>query len=398
MSRLVVGYPAALPITDNGQVLIDEKLRSGVARYREKWPGGDVLLAAPHTTSAGQAGLGARMRPLDDLGFELVTGDSWRQALDRASADLHLLPLIHRLDEVEHLVERSVLTVEFTPEDLATTERRAASGITSRARVEVGSVRRRRAFETWVRRARGVQCNGYPAYERFAGIASSALLFFDTRLTADHVRRAQAEDRRPPEGPFRLCFSGRLIEAKGPQHAVAAAGWLQASGVDCTLDIIGVGPLEDELRRTAPAHVRFREGMDFATGWTSYVREEVDLMVLPHTQGDPSGTYLESAGCGVPVVGFDNVALASLVLHHGLGATAALGDDDALGEVVRDVLTSPGRWSSLRTEGLAFMAEHAFEAEGDRPTSSPCSSARCAAANPSSDEARPWLMSPPPVR
>ena len=45
--RLVVGYPGALPVSADGSVLIDEKLRSGVARYREAWPGGDVVLAAP---------------------------------------------------------------------------------------------------------------------------------------------------------------------------------------------------------------------------------------------------------------------------------------------------------------------------------------------------------------
>lgn len=366
MTRLVVGYPAALATSADGEVLIDEKLRSGMARYRELWPGGDVVLAAPRTTNGGALGLGTRPRRREDLGFELVTADTWGRALDDAAGDLHLLPLIHRLDEVEHLVDRSVLTVEFTPEDLAATERHGASGLTSRARIEVGSRRRRRHFEAWVRRSRGVQCNGHPAYDRFRDLAASALLFFDTRLTADHVRAARDSARRAPERPFRLCFSGRLIDAKGPQHAIAAVERLRATGLDCTLDVIGVGPLEDDLRRTAPAHVRFLDGMDFATGWTAHVRDHVDLMVLPHTQGDPSGTYLEAAGCGVPVAGFDNVALASLVAHHGIGVTAPLRDDDALASVISEVLADQDRWRRLRADGLSFMAEHAFERESAR--------------------------------
>ena len=368
MTRLVIGYPAALPVTGAGSIAIDEKLRSGVARYREHWPGGDVVLAAPRGDDVrpGAMGLGTQTRSRDDLGFEIVLGDTWREALHAAAGDLHLLPLLPRLEEVDHLVDRSVLTVEFTPEDLATADRRGAVGIASRARVEVGATRRRKRYERWFEQARGIQCNGYPAHDRFARHSPSALLFFDTRLTADHVRAARDHARAEPSPPLRLCFSGRLIEGKGPQHALAAADRLRAAGVDCTLDVIGVGPLEQPLRRSAGSHVRFLEGMDFAQGWTSYVRNEVDLMVLPHTQGDPSGTYLEAAGCGVPVVGFDNVALDSLVRHHGIGVAVRLGDDDALARAVASVVDDPARWRELRDNGLRFMHEHAFENESDR--------------------------------
>lgn len=366
MTRLVVGYPGALPVSSDGSVLIDEKLRSGVARYRDAWPGGDVVLAAPSGALDGRPGLGTQSRRLDDLGFELVLGATWREALDRAAGDLHLLPLVHRLAEVEHLVPRSVLTIEFTPEDLTATDRRGSHGLVSRARIAAGGQRRRRQFESWVRTARGIQCNGHPAHERFDHLSPSALLFFDTRLSAEHVALARACRREAPSGPVRLCFSGRLIEGKGPRHALEVVPLLQRAGIDCTLDVIGVGPLEADLRRSAGPAVRFLDGMDFASSWTAYVREEVDLMVLPHTQGDPSGTYLEAAGCGVPVVGFDNVALASLVRHHGLGATAPLGDDEALAATAHGVLTDPSRWSAIRARGLDFMEEHSFEREADR--------------------------------
>lgn len=366
MTRLVVGYPAALPTTPDGRILIEEKLRSGVAGYRERWPDNDVVLAAPRSTSAGASGLGVRAWHRDELGFDLVTGPTWRDAVDLADGDLHLLPLMQRTSELDHLVERSVLTVEFTPEDLATTEHRAAAGLLSHARIGVGSRRRRHAFEGWVRRARGIQCNGYPAYDRFSTMSPSALLFFDTRLTDEHVQLARKATRLQMAPPFRLCFSGRLIDAKGPQHAVAAVDRLRAQGLDCTLDIIGVGPLEQELRRSSGPWVRFRQGMDFAVGWTSYVREKVDLMVLPHTQGDPSGTYLESVGCGVPVIGFDNVALEALVHHHSIGHAVPLGDDEALAAAIGSILDSSDRRAELRANGLDFMGAHTFEREADR--------------------------------
>ena len=366
MSRLVVGYPMPLPTAPDGRTLIDEKLRSGVVSYRERWPGGDVVLATPDGAPGTAAGLGVRAWSTDELGFEIVTGPTWRDAVDRAAGDLHLLPLLPRTSEVEHVLHNSVLTVEFTPEDLASTERRGLQGLVSRARVEVGSRRRRRTYEAWVRRARGIQCNGYPAYNRFAELSASALLFFDTRLTDAHVRAARGSGRTTVAPPFRLCFSGRLIDGKGPQHAVAVADLLRARGIDVVLDVIGVGPLEAELRRSAGPGVEFRAGMDFAEGWTAYVREQVDLMVLPHTQGDPSGTYLESVGCGVPVVGFGNVALAALVAHHGIGLAVPLDDDKALADAAASVLTDPTAWAHLRANGLDFMEQHTFEREADR--------------------------------
>ena len=242
------------------------------------------------------------------------------------------------------------------------------------ARIALGSRRRRSAYEAWVRRALGIQCNGYPAYDRFAELSPSALLFFDTRLTAEHVRsgpqRRAPADSRPP---YRLCFSGRLIEAKGPQHAVAAADLLRAQGIECTLDVIGVGPLEQQLRRPAEPRSGSAKAWTSREGWTSYVRDEVDLMVLPHTQGDPSGTYLESAGCGVPVVGFDNVALdGARPPATASASTVPLGDDEALGRRLRETSsTTPGAERSCATTDCDFMEAHTFEREADRRVDAP---------------------------
>jgi len=89
-------------------------------------------------------------------------------------------------------------------------------------------------------------------------------------------------------------------------------------------------------------------------------------MVLPHVQGDPSGTYLEAAGCGVPVVGFDNVALESLVRRHGLGWTVPMRDIVALADRIESVLADAAGWQEARERGLELMAAHHVDAEFDR--------------------------------
>jgi glycosyltransferase involved in cell wall biosynthesis len=363
MTRLIVAYPGTVSFVTKNTLVLDEKLRVGMSAYRRLWPHGDVCLAAQATEQISREGAGSRTVRLDELDFDLVTGPTWSDAVRRAGRGLLLAPLIGRFAELEHRASDSVLVAEFTPEDLASTERATARGIAPRARVTLGSIRRRRQMDAWVRTARGVQCNGHPAYDRFSPLSASSLLFFDTRLTQEHVRRAEQAARATPHQPPRLCFSGRLIPGKGPQHAIAVANLLRNQGFECRLSVLGVGDLEASLREQAQDHVEFLGVRDFATAWTPFVTNEVDLMLLPHVQGDPSGTYLEAAGCGVPIVGFDNVALASLSRHHQVGQTAPVGDTRALAALARGILESPERWSRERGQGLAFMREHCFEFE-----------------------------------
>lgn len=64
-------------------------------------------------------------------------------------------------------------------------------------------------------------------------------------------------------------------------------------------------------------------------------------MILPHSQGDPSGTYIESAGLGVPIVGFANAALRGHERHAGFAWTVPVGDIDGLVELVRRLADDP---------------------------------------------------------
>jgi glycosyltransferase involved in cell wall biosynthesis len=160
-----------------------------------------------------------------------------------------------------------------------------------------------------------------------------------------------------------LGFSGRLVRAKGPGYAVDVARALSRDGAKVRLTVMGGGELEPELRRMGSGTVRFAGGLRFADEWTRYVREDIDLMVLPHLLGDPSGTYLESAGCGVPVLGFDNIALSSLVGRHGIGWTVPIQDTAALIDMARRIVADGTGWQRARSHGLAFMADHHVDAE-----------------------------------
>jgi colanic acid/amylovoran biosynthesis glycosyltransferase len=355
---LVITHP-------DGTVSLDEKLRAGMARYQEHWPD-EVILAARSQRGQTTTGVGKTTVSEKSLGFTLHGADNWSEAVRGARPDLVLAPLIPRVAELSDFVRRMVLVAEFSPEELTSSEQTASSGWLASARIRAGGRRRSHFFDGLVRATRGVQCNGYPAYERFRSASSMPLLFFDSRLTTEHVALAQALNRRPPSSSVRLCFSGRLIPGKGPNYAIDAAIALARAGLDVTMSVLGGGELEPQLRRIAPSFVRFGGGLRFQDEWTRFVREEVDLMVLPHVQGDPSGTYLESAGCGVPVLGFDNVALSSLVDRHGIGWTATVRDVAGLVERAHNVLADGAEWGRARAAGLRFMSEHPFEVEFTR--------------------------------
>lgn len=357
MTSLVVAFPGTVIGGRGGRYSMDVKTLDGLLAYRRHWPG-RIVLAAPLAPPEVAVGPGERWFATSE-GIDVATGNTLTEAVRSAGPGLVLASLTPRIGELAHAFDRTVLVVEFTPQEL-TRHDAAPQGSLGRLRTRLGGWRRALAMDRLAARVRGVQANGHPAFDHFAPLARSALLFFDTRLTADHVRLARDTPRRPPGRPLRLCFSGRLIAAKGPSFALGVA---RSLGAAATLVVLGTGTQDRSLRANAPENVRFGGHLGFDPDWTRFVREEVDVMLLPHVQGDPSGTYLEAAGCGVPVLGFDNVALDSLVREHGLGWTAPLGDSAALAAAAKRVLAEPAAWADARTRCLDFMADHHFEAE-----------------------------------
>lgn len=358
MATLAIVLPGVLPRRD-GQVALDDKTLAGLSLYAAHWPG-DLVVVSIGAEQA-QAGPADRWYPSQGLPVSIVTAPTLAAGVGRLSPDLLLSPLIPATTELDPWLDRTVLVAEFTPDDLTTHELREARAA-GRPRIRFGGWRRGRRMTRLARAARGIQCNGYAAHDHFSRVRPDALLYFDTRLSADHVRLADNGRERPKERPT-LAFSGRLIDAKGPRFAIEAHRLLRDRGVADRLLVLGTGEQEARLRELAGPGVEFLGHVPFDREWTRLMREEVDVMVLPHTQGDPSGTYLEAAGCGVPVAGFDNVTLSALAGRHGLAVTAPLGNVDLLAERIAALLTDHERWRRHRRAGLDFMASHHVEAE-----------------------------------
>lgn len=166
--------------------------------------------------------------------------------------------------------------------------------------------------------------------------------------------------------PLRLVFGGRLIAMKGVMDLPDVAAELRRLGVDFRLDIYGQGDLEPHLLRRIQtlglqSHVRLPGVLDFKAGWLPLLRQQADLFLCCHPQGDPSSTYSEVMSCGVPIIGYDNEAFAGIVRESRCGWVSPLGDPKALAGRLAQLA---GRRDVLATavhQAVEFARAHAFE-------------------------------------
>lgn len=221
------------------------------------------------------------------------------------------------------------------------------------ARIRFGAIRRTRQFTALAREADGFQTNGYAAYDHYSKVNPNTLLFIDHRITTRDL--GESAPQRTPGSPLSLAFSGRLIEMKGTRYIPQLVRELNRRGVSVDFAVIGAGPLEAELRRDSPANVRFVGFLDFEEAWKDFVRTEIDVMFLPHLQGDSSSTYYESMGCGVPVLGFSNATLTPTLRHGGGGWEVPRGDVRAAADVIAEVARDPAVLLSQRRRALDFV-------------------------------------------
>lgn len=351
---------------DGARLHVATKTLTGLQLFAENWPGELVAVAARRAAAAGEPGDTAATRGELPFAVELVE----RPERARSVAGAAVVHAFHQWDHAPLVAvagRRLVWVGEFPVSERIRTAVLGASGV-RRARIVAGWLRRGRLLRRMIRSSGGYQANGYPAWQTDARLAPSRMLFFDTRATAEQVARepmlrARAGLAEPP--PLRIAFSGRHVPAKGPRFVLEAVARLREGGLPATLDVFGDGEQRPDLERAAAGlpGVRFHGWADYESAWVPFVCEEVDLFVLPHTQGDPSGTYLEAAASGVPVLGFDNRALTPLVREHGLGWTVRPGSAHLLAERIAELAVDRETLVTSSRRGQSFMAGHLARTE-----------------------------------
>jgi hypothetical protein len=106
--------------------------------------------------------------------------------------------------------------------------------------------------------------------------------------------------------------------------------------------------------------------VDFETVLVPYARRNCDLFLSCHLQSDPSCTYLESCGCGLPIIGYDNLMWAGMQERSHAGWVVPMGRPDAIVDRLVQLDRNRAEICAASDRALCFAAEHVFEAEFSR--------------------------------
>ena len=140
---------------------------------------------------------------------------------------------------------------------------------------------------------------------------------------------------------------------------------MRDAGVNFTLDIYGAGSLSYAIASGIAGaglgdRVRLHAPVDFDSVLVPAMRRDADVFLSCHRQGDPSCSYLEAMGCGLPVVGFANRMLAALVADSGGGWCVPMGDLSAMAALIGGLqkgieVLNPGNTLAAQTFMILFI-------------------------------------------
>lgn len=369
--RTLVVVPSVRAVPDGDGLFLDRKAVEGLELYAQLWPGPVRCLMRVGDRST--IGYGATYAPADlPFAIELIPDDLRAARAAFANAAVVLAAGDSHLDFAAVDVTRAPVAfiIEYT---LATRLRinrlsqpRALARWKSAAWTVLTEARRRRAF----RRAAGLQCNGTPAYDAYRRLSPDALLYFDTRtraaaqISSEQLAAKQAGIRA--DAPLRIAFSGRLEPMKGADHLIPVARALAQSEVAFHLDIYGDGSLRGAMAAAVARdglhdRVTLHGPVPFDTALIPAMIERTDLFLCCHRQADPSCTYLETLGCGVPIVGYDNAAFVGVLGLGDVGVAVAMDDPDAAARAIAALASDRDRLATLAGNAASISRAHSFE-------------------------------------
>jgi len=373
-STLVILSPLRGLRLPNGNILLTEKFIDGMKLYRELWKGPVLHLCEP--ADAPSHNLDNMEIPPNSSEFDTVcapfTNDFFRSRLPRNS--LVVTSVGQKFNSVSRICKALGLPCIYIAEYTLKTRHQQISETRAdpirKLWRKLRETQQEHSQRSAIALASGIQCNGLPTFLAYKELTSKPHLFFDTRVTSDMLATPDQVSKRFQNRigkKLRLTFSGRLTLIKGVDDLILVARHLRSLLDDWfELSICGDGDYAEQLRRDIAASgladlVILRGNMDFKTELVPFLREQTDIFVCCHRQGDPSCTYLETMSCGVPIVGYDNEAWSTLSDYSRTGIRVKMRDTRSMAERIAKLASSEYAIESSSLEALKFATDHTFE-------------------------------------
>ncbi len=80
-----------------------------------------------------------------------------------------------------------------------------------------------------------------------------------------------------------------------------------------------------------------------------------------HRQGDPSCTYLETLSCGVPIVGYENIAFSGLLQKADVGWGVDINNVIGIADIIESLDANRALIKSKSLIGFEYSCAHDFE-------------------------------------
>ncbi|MEI7816336.1 MAG: glycosyltransferase [Desulfuromonadales bacterium] len=177
------------------------------------------------------------------------------------------------------------------------------------------------------------------------------------------------------ECAFVIGSLGRLVEKKGFDTLVAAAGILHRSGKDFRIEIAGDGPLKADLLKQAEQEgvsgcIEFLGPManDTVPGWLCGLNQFV-LACRVDSNGDMDGipvALMESMAAGIPVISTDVSAIPELVENEISGLIVPPADPQSLADAIIRLLENDIRNRCITGGRLKVEGEFSEEANAEK--------------------------------
>ncbi len=362
-----------------GKFHVDRKFHVGMQAYVRQIA--EPILSIHPENAPGQQIMDPLDIPCEQLGYRVMTIKTDKASrpfpgeLSRLREQISLSRLVYGngLGSIQLARELGIPYISILECDLKTEIVINSSQVSNLARKAIRAARcaSRYALRAIpeMRAAHGLHCNGYPVFDEARWFNSNRLLYLDSRMSLDMVvpqDQLSARLYSRASRPLRLLYSGRYEPIKGADDAVRVAVECLTRGLDIEMHCYGQGSLRSRMEQIAGGHPRIHIHGPIPYPELVERSRTFDLFICCHIQNDPSCTYLESFGSGLPIVGYGNRMLQRLSSESGAGLCSPLGRARAVADHVEMLVADPDLLARMSLRARQFAIEHTFEREFTR--------------------------------